>query len=152
MYHPPFPLDLVCVNDLWTRGRPVILIYWHSLGAEDSSSFAFLQEHWYDASSSYDQVRKKACNAHKKITLGTCYHAPHQLMSEAGSGSSTGLHKDFLSKLQVAMLNANVDGLRCNFLPDLSDNLTCMYIRSFENFPIPGPPNIGIWLQPGVPS
>ncbi|CAN4101137.1 unnamed protein product [Withania somnifera] len=31
---------------------------------------------------------------------------PHQLMSQAGTGSSTG-NKDFLSKLQAAMLNAH---------------------------------------------
>ncbi|MCE3052241.1 hypothetical protein HAX54_051975 [Datura stramonium] len=80
-------------------------------GCCTSEAFQLLNDRWVAALNAHNNLPEDSPERPVMYTKRSPWgHAilPHQLMSEAGSGSSTGLHKDFLSKLQVAMLNANV--------------------------------------------
>ncbi|XP_060176418.1 uncharacterized protein LOC132606801 [Lycium barbarum] len=80
-------------------------------GCSTSDAFQLLNDRWAAALTAHNNLPEDSPERPvmytKRSPLG---HAmlPHQLMSQAGAGSSTGLQKDFLSELRLAMLNANV--------------------------------------------
>ncbi|XP_009794452.1 uncharacterized protein LOC107761999 [Nicotiana tabacum] len=79
-------------------------------GCGTSEAFQLLNDRWAAALNAHnnlpDDSLERPVMYMKRSPWG---HAmlPHQLMSQAGAGSSTGPHKDFLNELRLAMLSAN---------------------------------------------
>ncbi|XP_055831677.1 uncharacterized protein LOC129900689 [Solanum dulcamara] len=80
-------------------------------GCSTSEAFQLLNDRWAAALNAHNNLPEDSLERPVMYTKRSPWgHAmlPHQLMSQAGAGSSTG-QKDFLSKLQMAMLNAHVN-------------------------------------------
>ncbi|KAK4338644.1 hypothetical protein RND71_043131 [Anisodus tanguticus] len=80
-------------------------------GCSTSEAFQLLNDRWTAALNAHNNLPEDSLERPVMYTERSPWgHAmlPHQLMSQAGAGSSTGLQKDFLSELRLAMLNANV--------------------------------------------
>ncbi|KAJ8559417.1 hypothetical protein K7X08_003475 [Anisodus acutangulus] len=80
-------------------------------GCSISEAFQLLNDRWAAALNAHNNLPEDSLERPVMYAKRSPWgHAmlPRQLMSQAGAGSSTGLHKDFLSELRLAMLNANV--------------------------------------------
>ncbi|PHU16193.1 hypothetical protein BC332_17398 [Capsicum chinense] len=80
-------------------------------GCCTSEAFQLLNDRWAAALNAHNNLPEDSLERPVMYTKKSPWgHGllPHQLMSQPGAGSSTG-HKDFLSKLQMAMLNPHVN-------------------------------------------
>ncbi|CAN4098642.1 unnamed protein product [Withania somnifera] len=78
-------------------------------GCSTSEASQLLNDRWTAALNAHNNLPEDSLERPVMYTRRSPWgHAmlPHHLMSQAGTGSSTG-NKDFLSKLQAAMLNAD---------------------------------------------